>query len=297
MLLNLKNNSLITKVGVLSEKLNFSESDKEQKLVMWEEKWHKLEKQLNDKNMEIKRLQERLEKCNDTMFERHNDLMRSSQQFIQAKDAIDHENVALKKNYENAIKTIEKLKEELQSKNELVIELKTKAELVEKIIENGNTKSEEEIKSLWKENSQLKEKNEAIKNEHNKIKEQYESILSQHEEDKNMFNSLLTTFKSKLNKKEREKSSLGEVNKYLNSLINNLDQKNIDLENSNDSMRRFKALVRNSSALKCKGCEKTYPTALFTPHVSLWPKLEQNETNSCSKENNQDLVNQKYEWY
>ena len=176
--------------------------------------------------------------------------MRSSQQLIQVKDAFDHENVALKKNYDNANKTIEKLKEEIQSKNEQIIELKTKTELVDKIIENGNVKNEEEIKGLNLENTSLKAKITEVENEYNKLKEQYESLHNQNEEDKNMFSSLLTTFKSKLNKKEREKSSLGEVNKYLNSLINNLDQKNIDLENSIDSLRRFKALVRKSSALK-----------------------------------------------
>lgn len=52
----------LSKVEVLSEKLKFSEKDKEQKVVFWEEKCDKLEKQLDEKDREIRKLQAKLEK-------------------------------------------------------------------------------------------------------------------------------------------------------------------------------------------------------------------------------------------
>jgi chromosome segregation ATPase len=210
------------------------------------------------------------------MFERQNDLMRSSQQFIQAKDVMDHENVALKKNLENTTNQLEKLKEELQFKNEQLVALKTKEDLVNTMIEKGTAKNDEEVRRLGEENALLKDRITRLREEYEQLDEQYKAAVSQHEENKNMLESLLTAVKSKMNRKERERTSLVEINKYLNSLIQTQDQKNIDLENKVDSMNRFKQMVKSASMLQCKGCMKSYQTALFTPHVKLCPKLEHN---------------------
>lgn len=159
------------------------------------------------------------------MFERQSDLMRSSQQFIQAKDVMDHENVALKKNLDNLNKQIEKLKEELQIKNEQLVALKTKEDLVNTMIENGTAKNDEEVRRLGEENALLRDRIVRLKEDYELLDEQYKGAVSQHEENKNVLESLLTAVKSKMSKKERERTSLVEINKYLNSLIQTQDQK------------------------------------------------------------------------
>jgi hypothetical protein len=230
------------------------------------------------------------------MFERQNDLMRSSQQFMQAKGAIDHENIALKKNADNFINQIESLKEELQVKNGQIIELRTKQDLVNTIIENGTVKNDEEVRRLSEENILLRDRNGKMKEEYDQLDDQYKSALSQHEENKNVLENLLSAVKSKMNKKERERTSLVEINKYLNSIIQNQDQKNIELENKIDAMKRYKDAFKSSSSLQCKGCRKTFEAVLFSPHIKICPKLEQNglnlqvvECNVIINENTQEM--------
>jgi chromosome segregation ATPase len=203
------------------------------------------------------------------MFERQNDLMRSSQQFMQAKGAIDSENIVLKKNLENYQKQIEKLKEDLQAKNEQIVELKTKEELVSSMLEKGSMKNDEENRKITEENIILKDQNAKLKQEYDQLDEQYKAATSQHEENKNVLDSLLTAMKSKMNKKERERASLVEINKHLNGLIQKQDLKNIELENRIDSMQRFKQVVKSSKSVQCKGCLKTYQTTLFSAHVKM----------------------------
>jgi len=265
-----------SRVEILSEKLKFMEKDKDQKVQMWEEKWEKLERQLEEKDREVKKLQDKLEKWNDTMFERQSDLMRSSQQFMMAKDNIDTENVAIKKNLENAQSQVEKLRSEMQMKNEQIVELKTKEELVNSILEKGTVKNDEEIKRLVEENTLLRDKNAKLKEEYDELHEKYKTAVNQHDENKGVLESLLAAVKSKMNKKERERSSLVEINKHLNTLMQKQDEKNIELENNVDVLRKYKQTVKSAHAVQCKGCMKTYPIALFSSHVKLWPKLEHN---------------------
>lgn len=213
------------------------------------------------------------------MFERQTELMRSSQQFIQAKDSADLENVALKKNLENANAQIEKLREEMQIKNEQIIELKTKEGLVNQMMEKGSLKNDEEIKRLNEENTLLRDKNANLKEEYEQLDEQHKASIAQHEENKNVLESLLSAVKSRMSKKEKDRVSVIEINKYLNSLIQKQDQKNIELENKLDSMTRFRQIVKSSKTIQCKGCGQSYMTSLFSPHVKLCPKLEHNGLN------------------
>lgn len=110
--------------------------------------------------------------------------------------------------------------------------------------------------------------------------------------------SILSSLKSKINKKECERSSQFEINKYLKTLIQTQDEKNLDLENRIDSMIKFKQIVKSSSSIQWKGCHKVYITSLFTPHVKLCPKLDHNalklQVVEYRLENEKDKANSHY---
>ena len=147
------------------------------------------------------------------------------------------------------------------------------------MIEKGSVRNDEELKRLTEENTLLRDKNAKLKENYEEMVEKYKGATDQHEENKHVLENLLSAVKSKMNKKERERTSLVEINKHLSKFIRNQDQKNIELENKIDSMQRFKLSIKSSEALQCKGCRKTFKTTLFGAHVKLCPHLEHNGLN------------------
>lgn len=140
----------------MKNKLSSKDDDIQNQVKAWEEKCKELQSQLKEKDAEIERLNKSLKDYTDSMFEKQSELVRSSQQFFQARDNINHENVALKKNYENSLETIRTLREEVDQKSKEVIKLQTRESWVNEILEKGTVKSEQEIEKLQRQNDKLK---------------------------------------------------------------------------------------------------------------------------------------------
>ncbi|CAI2380294.1 unnamed protein product [Moneuplotes crassus] len=277
----------LSKIEILNEKLKYANNDKGEKVKMLEEKCQKLEAKLEEKEAKIEKLEDKLENNNSKMLESHNNMVRSSQQFMEAKDNMANENIQLKRTVETLNKKLDEMK--FKSKEE---------DLVNNIIEKVSSKNDEENRKILQENTLLKDKISKIQEAYDTLDEQYRNACEQHEENKSVLENLLSAVKSKMNKKERERTSLVEINKHLNQFVRTQDQKNIELENKIDSMKRFKTSVKSSCALQCKGCKKTFETALFSAHASLCPLLEHNglnlEVQECNVVTNQSTKEMHY---
>lgn len=91
----------LSKIEIISEKMKFLKDNQGEKIESLEEKCKILEKQLEEKENKILKLQDKLENFNDKMLENQSSIVRSSQQFMDAKESMSNENVALKKNLED----------------------------------------------------------------------------------------------------------------------------------------------------------------------------------------------------
>lgn len=61
---------------------------------------------------------------------------------------------------------------------------------------------------------------------------------------------------------------------YLTSLIEKQDKKVLDLENTCDALKKYKYMVKCSSSMDCKGCNRGFSPSLFSAHIAICKKLE-----------------------
>lgn len=101
------------------------------------------------------------------------------------------------------------------------------------------------------------------------LENQVSFLKNQLEENKRLHDALLMALEQGLNNGESEATNeLVETNRHLSAAVDKMEARCKILEEKIEKSKRFKRMVKNSSALQCVNCSKFISTNIFLQHIA-----------------------------
>jgi hypothetical protein len=101
------------------------------------------------------------------------------------------------------------------------------------------------------------------------LKTQVDTMKSQVDEYKSVQEALMQALQNRPNETPRHIEKAFEANKHLSFALDKLETRCQQLEEKVQHLKKFKKMVKNSSALQCKMCGKNLASAVFSAHLSV----------------------------
>lgn len=125
----------------------------------------------------------------------------------------------------------------------------------------------------------LKKELENIKLEKMYLQNQLLTTQAQKDESKKLYDTLLTMINQNqqntpmTQQKENQQQQYQSCSKDIMEKMQHLQQKMLDLEQSNQVLRNFKNLYKAASEIKCCGCNKSFSPVIFKGHYLKCSKI------------------------